>query len=132
LKLALQNPSPIYHLVWQAVRERQHILFDYNGRPRDACPIILGYSETGREAVKVYQVGGETSTSNSKLPAWRDIYLDGILKLRLSPGLWREGDSHKQPQSFVKFVDVDVNIPDTLSRPEPLSFGSPLLRRPRA
>jgi hypothetical protein len=114
------------------MRERQHILFNYNGRPRDACPIILGYSETGREAVKVYQVGGGTSTSNSKLPAWRDIYLDGILKLRLSPGPWREGDSHKRPQSFVKFVDVDVNIPDTLSRPEPLSFGSPLLRPPRA
>ena len=129
MKLALQKPSPIYHLVWQAVRERQHILFDYNGRPRDACPIILGYSETGREAVKAYQVGGHTS--QGKLPGWRDFYLDGIHMLHLGTGPWREGTSHKQAQSFVKFVDVDANISDTLTRPQPLPFGSPLLQPPR-
>lgn len=128
--MALRKPSETYVLIWQAVRERQHILFDYNGQHRDACPIILGYSEDGREAVKVYQVAGGTS-SNGKLPAWRDIYLDGMSGLRLSPGPWREGDSHKRPQAFVKFVDVDTNIPDTLTRPGPLPFGSPLLRPPR-
>jgi len=99
--LALRKPSGIYVLVWQAVRERQHVLFKYNGLLRDACPIILGYSDDGREAMKVYQVAGSTS-GKSKLPAWRDFYLDGISELRLSPGPWREGDSHKQPQSFVK------------------------------
>jgi hypothetical protein len=129
--LALLKPSEASGLVWQAVRDRQHILFDYNGQPRDACPIILGYSDDGREAVKVYQVGGGTS-SQGKLPAWRDIYLDGIAGLRLSPGPWREGSSHKRPQSFVKFVDVDAHIPDTLTRRGPLPFGSPLLRPPRA
>jgi hypothetical protein len=132
LRKALQKPSETYRLVWHAVRQRQHILFEYNGRPRDACPVILGYSEIGREAVKVYQVGGATSASQGKLPAWRDIYLDGIAGLRLCPGAWREGDSHKRPQSFVKFVDVDTNIPDTLNRPSPLPFGSPLLMPPRA
>jgi hypothetical protein len=128
--LAAQKPSTNYVLVWQAVRKRQHILFAYNEQRRDACPIILGYSEDGREAMKVYQVGGGTS-SKGKLPAWRDIYLDGVSGLRLSLGSWREGDSHRRPQSFVKFVDVDVNIPDTLTRPGPLAFGSPLLRPPR-
>jgi len=120
----------MYVLVWRAIRGRQHVLFTYNGLTRDACPIILGYSADGREAVKVYQVGGNTS-GTGKLPAWRDFYLDGISGLRLSPGPWREGDSHKQPQSFVKFVDVDANIPDTLTRAAPLPFGSPLLRPPR-
>jgi hypothetical protein len=129
--LALPKPSKAYSLVWRAIRERQHILFDYNGQSRDACPIILGYSNHGREAVKVYQVGGGTS-SHGKLPAWRDIYLDGISELRMSPGPWREGDSHKRAQSFVKFVDVDANITETLTRPGPLPFGSPLLRPPRA
>ena len=81
---ALKAPSAIYRLVWQAVRERQHIVFEYDGRRRDACPIILGYSDAGREAVKAYQVGGETS--KGKLPAWRDFYLDGITALRLSTG----------------------------------------------
>lgn len=117
-------------LIRQAVLERLHILFEYNEQRRDACPIILGYSDDGREAMKVYQVGGGTS-SKGKLPAWRDIYLDGVSGLRLSPGPWREGDSHKRPQAFVKFVDVDVNIPETLTRPDPLPFGSPLLRPPR-
>jgi hypothetical protein len=60
--------------VWHAIQKRQHIRFNYNGQPRDACPVILGYSDNGREAVKVYQVGGGTSSSNGKLPAWRDIY----------------------------------------------------------
>jgi hypothetical protein len=31
----------------------------------------------------------------------------------------------------VQFVDVDANIAATLKRPEPLPFGSPLLRKPR-
>jgi hypothetical protein len=128
--LALRKPSAAYVLIWQAVRERQHIVFDYSGKHRDACPIILGYSGDGREAVKVYQVGGGTS-GQGKLPAWRDFYLDGISDLRLGPGPWREGDSHKKPQSFVKLVDVDANISDTLTRPSPLPFGSPLLRPPR-
>jgi hypothetical protein len=126
---ALKAPGAIYRLVWQAVRERQHIVFEYDGRRRDACPIILGYSDTGREAVKAYQVSGKTS--KGKLPAWRDFYLDGITALRLSTGPWLEGTSHKQAQAFVKFVDVDANIPDTLTRPAPLPFGSPLLRPPR-
>jgi predicted DNA-binding transcriptional regulator YafY len=125
----VEVPSPIYRLVWDAIRERQHVLFEYDGRRRDVCPIILGYSATGREALKAYQVGGETSSGH--LPAWRDFYLDRIKALRLDSGSWVEGSSHKQPQSFVKFVDVDVNIPDTLTRVEPLSFGSPLLRPPR-
>jgi hypothetical protein len=128
--LALRKPSAAYVLIWQAVRERQHILCTYGDLRRDACPIILGYSADGREAVKVYQVGGGTS-GKGKLPAWRDFYLDGISELRLTSGPWREGDSHKQPQSFVKFVDVDANIADTLTRPGPLPFGSPLLRPPR-
>jgi hypothetical protein len=129
--LALLKPSEVYGLVWYAIRGRQHILFDHGGHLRDACPIILGYSDDGREAVKVYQVAGGTS-SNGQLPAWRDIYLDKVSELRLSPGPWREGTSHTRPQSFVKFVDVDTNIPDTLTRPGPLPFGSPMLRPPRA
>ena len=128
--MRLRKSSETYVLIWQAIRERQHIVFDYNRKQRDGCPIILGYSADGREVVKVYQVGGGTSSSGT-LPGWRDFYLDGISGLRLSPGRWREGDSHKQPQSFVKVVDVDANIPDTLTRPGPLPFGSPLLRPPR-
>lgn len=123
------EPTETYRLIWRAVRERQHLLFDYDGRQRDVCPVILGYAQDGREALKAYQVGG--ATSSGSLPAWRDFYLERIRALQLRPGAWRQGDSHKRAQTFVKFVDVDANVPHTLNRPAPLPFGSPFLLRPR-
>ena len=38
---------------------------------------------------------------------------------------------HRQAQTCIQFVDVDVNVPETLTRPQPLAFGSPGLRPPR-
>ena len=123
-------PSQNYKFIWQAVRRRQPIAFLYTGKPRTACPIVLGYSANGREALSAYQVAGETSGGGT-LPQWRCFYLDGILELETAQSAWREGDSHRQPQTCVHFVDVDVNIPETLTRPEPLLFGSSELQPPR-
>ena len=76
-----------------------------------------------RLAVK--QVRGQSSRG------WRCFNLADVHDLRVRAGLWAEGGSHKQTQSHVRFVDVDINLPDTLTRPEPLAFGSPQLRPPR-
>lgn len=122
-------PSAIYRLIWQAMHERANIAFEYKGRPREGSPIILGYSDSGRETLKLYQTGGQTS--QGRLPDWRDFYIDQIRMLAMKDGTWREGTSHKHPQAFVKFVDVDVNVPETLTRDEPLAFGSKELRPPR-
>jgi hypothetical protein len=124
-------PSQDYKFIWQAVRRRQPIAFLYTGKPRTACPIVLGYSANGREALSAFQVAGETSGGRA-LPQWRCFYLDGIGELETAQSAWREGDSHRQPQTCVRFVDVDANIPETLTRPEPLPFGSPQLRPPRS
>ena len=124
------TPTPTYRAIWQALRRRKPIVFIYAGKSRTACPIVLGYSADGREAVSAYQVAGETSAGRT-LPAWRCFYLADIRRLETGGAEWREGDSHKQPQTCVRFVDVDVNIPDTLTRPEPLPFGSLQLRPPR-
>jgi len=124
-----KSPSAIYRLIWQAMHGRQNIAFEYQGRPREGSPIILGYSDTGCEALKLYQTGGQSSQGG--LPDWRDFYLDQIRMLSMKAGEWREGTSHKHPQMFVKFVDVDINIPETLTRDEPLAFGSKELRPPR-
>jgi hypothetical protein len=51
--------------------------------------------------------------------------------LQVQAGKWHEGSSHTQPQSCVPFVDVDANIPETLTRPAPLPFGSRALQPPR-
>ena len=123
-----KSPSAIYRLIWQAMHGRQNIAFEYQGRPREGSPIILGYSDGGREALKLFQTGGRTS--QGRLPDWRDFYIDQIRMLALKAGEWREGTSHKHPQAFVKFIDVDINIPETLERSEPLPFGSKELRPP--
>jgi hypothetical protein len=49
---ALATPSGIYRTIRQALRRRQQIVFTYHGKPRAACPIVLGYSADGRVGFK--------------------------------------------------------------------------------
>jgi hypothetical protein len=123
-------PSETYVFIREAVRGHRRIAFVYHDRPRECCPLILGYSKDGREAVSAYQVAGETSGGKS-LPEWRCFRLEEIRDLRTSAGRWLEGGSHRQPQMCVQFVDVDANIPETLTRDEPRAFGDPELQPPR-
>jgi hypothetical protein len=123
--------SATYKELWRAIRERKQITCTFEGKYREACPIILGYSSDGRERVLVFQFAGETSP-RSKLPGWRSFFVADIHDLKLQDGTWIEGlTRHRQPQSHIQFVDVDVNIPTTLTRLEPLPFGSPALQPPR-
>jgi hypothetical protein len=123
--------SATYKELWRAIRERKQITCTFEGKYREACPIILGYSADGRERVLVFQFGGETSP-RSKLPGWRSFFVADIHDLKLQDGTWIEGlTRHRQPQSHIQFVDVDVNILATLTRLEPLPFGSPALQPPR-
>jgi hypothetical protein len=121
-------PSEIYALIRQAVRSRRQLTCVYENRKRECCPLILGYSADGSEVVFVYQFAG---SSSGRLPNWRCLYLAKITGLRTRSGDWYEGDSHKQAQTCVQFVDVDANIPGTLTRDDPLPFGSRDLQPPR-
>jgi len=123
-----KGPSETYRLVWRAARARQQITCIYDGRYREACPTIVGYKDDGREAVFVFQFGGE---SGSELPNWRCLTLAGMTDLRVRNGPWRGGSSHSTTQTCIQHVDVDVNIPKTLTHRAPLPFGSPKLRPPR-
>jgi hypothetical protein len=123
-------PSRIYDKIWKAVRQHRMIDFYHGGKRRVAVPIVLGYSGDGREALMAYQVGGQTSPGG-KLPGWRCFYLAGARDVKLLTKSDFAGDSHKQPQACVQFVDVDANIPDTLTREKPLPLGSPKLKPPR-
>jgi hypothetical protein len=91
----------------------------------------LGYATDAQEAVFVFETGGE---STRKLPAdgaWRCFRLAGVTDVRLRGGEWRSGTRHSTPQTCIQYVDVDANIPETLTRAQPLAFGSPELRPPR-
>jgi len=126
-----KRPSTIYRLIWQAVRARKQITCIYGGRYREACPHILGYKKLGQEAVFVFQFGGD---STSRLPPqgdWRCFDLAGVTDVQLRDGRWHSGTHHTKTQTCIQFVDVDVNVPDTLKRRQPLAFGSPHLRPPR-
>jgi predicted DNA-binding transcriptional regulator YafY len=123
--------SETYRRIRDAVRARRQITFVYDRYYREACPTILGYKEDGQEAVLAYQFGGK---SRSNLPSggqWRCFDLARITELHVRDGEWYGGKSHTRTQPFIRKVDVDVNIPDTLIGPEPLPVGSPKLRPPR-
>jgi hypothetical protein len=124
------TPSRNYEFIWRAIHHRQPIAFLYRAKPRIACPVVLGYSADGREALSAYQVAGQTSGGRT-LPAWRCFYLAEIRGLQAAGAAWGEGDSHRQPQTCVRHVDVDVNIAGTLTRTQPLPYGSPALRPSR-
>ena len=120
--------TAIYTLIWQAVRCRHQLIFYYGDYPRECCPVILGYKADGTEAAFMYQFAG-SSRDPSNLPNWRCLTIAEIRNLQTRAGKWHEGKSHKQTQRCVDWVDVDVNIPDTLTGDAPLPFGSPKLRR---
>jgi hypothetical protein len=120
-----------YRIIWKAIRARKRIIFSYDDRPREACPHIPGYKASGDEAVFVFQVGGESSKPLAPEGDWRCFDLDRMADIQLRDGRWRGGTRHRKAQTCVRFVDVDVNVEETLTRRQPLAFGSPALRPPR-
>ena len=123
-------PSGAYTLIHRALRRREQLTFSYQGLSRECCPVILGYAADGREVLLACQFAGATS-SRSKLPQWRCFYVESIGDLRSRPGAWLEGTGHSQTQNCVHFVDVDVNVPESLTRDLPLAFGAKALQPPR-
>jgi predicted DNA-binding transcriptional regulator YafY len=128
---AQKRPSTAYRIIWKAIRARKQIVCSYKNRPREVFPHILGYKASGEEAVFMFQVGGESSQPLPPGGDWRCFDLDGIADIQVREGPWRGGSRHRQAQTCIQFVDVDVNVPETLTRPQPLAFGSPALRPPR-
>lgn len=80
-------PSLQYERLWRAVRNREPLSFSYDGKPREAQPIILGYSSDGREALMAYQTGGKTSPGRT-LPGWRCFYLERVRDIKSRKGGW--------------------------------------------
>ena len=126
-----KRPTVAYRIIWKAIRAHKRIIFNYDDRPREACPHILGYKASGDEAVFVFQVGGESSKPLSPEGDWRCFDLDRMADIQLRDGPWRSGSRHRKAQTCIQFVDIDANVQETLTRRQPLAFGSPALRPPR-
>jgi general stress protein 26 len=123
--------SESYRHIWQAVRARKQITLTYGGHYREACPHIVGYSQSGQAAVLAFQFGGTSSKPLPRSGEWRCFTIDKITDIQARDGRWHSGKGHSKTQPCIQYVDVDVNVPETLTHVEPLPFGSPALRPPR-
>jgi len=98
--------SAIYRACFAAIQQKHKITFTIGGRQREAYPHILGHSD-GREKLFVFQTAGYSK--GGRLPGWRCFFVAEIQLLTAAKDGWHTEDSHKQLQSCVKDVDIDVN-----------------------
>lgn len=129
--MARDSRRVTYRLIWSAIHSRRQIICTYRGFQRECSPHILGYRKDGREVVFVFQFAGESSSTLPRGGDWRCLYLTDVNTLLLRSGRWHTGARHSKTQVCVELVDVDVNVPETLTRRGPLNFGSPELSPPR-
>jgi hypothetical protein len=126
-----KRPSTIYRLIWKAARARKQITCIYGGCYREAVPAHLGLQDAragGRIRVSIRRRHHVEAAATRRLALLRPRRRDGVA---LRDGRWHSGTHHTKTQTCIQFVDVDVNVPDTLKRRQPLTFGSPDLRPPR-
>ena len=98
--------SAIYRACFAAIRQKHQITFTVDGRQRKAYPHILGHSD-GREKLFVFQTAGYSK--GGRLPGWRCFFVAEIQLLTAAEDGWQTEGSHKQLQSCVRHVDIDVN-----------------------
>ena len=101
--------SATYRLFRQAMAELSPVTCAYDGKRREICPIILGYSD-GEEKALVYQFGGESSQGAAGARGWKCLALSKIRHAHMIDGPWHDGPGpHGQAQSCVADVEYDVN-----------------------
>ena len=103
------TPSATYKLFEQAIRQRRQIVCLYRGYRRELCPVILGHKKNGDEAALTFQFAGESGSGLPRGGEWRCLLLSEVSNAELRDGRWHAGSRHRQPQSCVDIVDLDVN-----------------------
>jgi hypothetical protein len=96
--------SARYRLWFDAIRNKRRVCYIYQGKPREGSPHVLGLDKDGEEKVLVYRVlpGGSQ-------PQWRCLFVAQAAIAGPAQGRWLEGNSHKQRNSCIVEVDIDVN-----------------------
>jgi hypothetical protein len=103
-------PSETYRLFADAIAARRPVACIYQEHPRAICPIILGHSD-GAERALVWQFAGQGSHGVVR-GEWKCLSLAEVRNAEIVDGPWRTGERHRQAQSCVRTVDLDVN-PDS-------------------
>jgi hypothetical protein len=108
-------PSRTYRLFIEAMAARKPLVCIYQGHPRTICPIILGHTD-GEEKALTWQFEGSSSRGPVR-GQWKCLSLAEVGNVEIIDGPWCSGGEHRQSQTCVKEVDLDVN-PDSPYRPK--------------
>lgn len=107
-------PSRTYELFAEAMAAKRPVVCVYQGHPRALCPVILGHTD-GAEKALTWQFEGSSSRGPVR-GQWKCLSLAQVSSAAMIEGPWRSGREHRQSQSCVGQVDLDVN-PDSPYKP---------------
>ena len=97
-------PSARYRLWFDAIRNKRRVCYIYQGKPREGCPHVLGLDKDGEEKVLVYRI-----VPGGSQPQWRCLFVAETAIAGPALGPWLEASSHKQRNSCIVDVHIDVN-----------------------
>ena len=99
-----------YQLIREAILNKQQIMATYDGYYRELCPHVIGVGPRGNAQALFVQFGGGSSqgevTPND--PRWKCMSVSGLTDVEVRDGEWYTIESHSQPQTCVKYVDLEV------------------------
>jgi hypothetical protein len=97
-------PSARYREWFDAIRTKRRVCYIYQGKPREGCPHVLGLDKDGEEKVLVHRI-----VPGGSQPQWRCLFVAETAIAGPAQGPWLEGNSHKQRNSCIVDVHIDVN-----------------------
>ena len=97
-------PGTRYRDWLNAIRNKRRVCYIYEGKPREGCPHVLGLDKDGAEKVLVYRV-----VPGGSQPQWRCLFVAKTAIAGPALGRWLEASSHKQRNSCIADVHIDVN-----------------------
>jgi hypothetical protein len=97
--------SARYRDWFDAIRNKRRVCYLHQGRRREGCPHVLGLDKNGEEKVLIYRV----MPGGLQVPKWRCLFVAETAIAGPALGPWLESDSHKQRNSCVVDVHIDVN-----------------------
>ena len=100
-----------YKALRQAMVDGRSVTLLYNGYYREVSPHVIGL-KNGQEKVLTFQFGGGSSSALPPGGQWRCMFLSEVSEIRLLDKPWQTGINHRQPQSCVDQVDLEVWVGD--------------------
>ena len=111
VRAPIQTVEDIYHLLREAVLNKQPIRAAYDGRERWLCPHRLGWNGARQLRVLCYQYAGQSHSGleqDGSAANWRCIAVEKLRRVELLEDRWHTAPNHSRPQHCVIEVDVDA------------------------